>query len=209
MRYKNILIICNGEVPHSKIIKKFTSLADLIVCVDGGANSALKLKILPDFIIGDMDSIKPETAEKFENIKRIFKPDQEFTDLEKTLIYLRKFKPEIIHIFGAIGNRIDHSLSNLCILKKFKDNCRLILHTNNSSTEYFNKSFEFIAGEGSIVSLIPITRVENITTFGLKYGLKNASLEFGIKESQSNLIESNPVKIIFKKGGLFLILENH
>ena len=118
MRYKNILIICNGEVPHSKIIKKFISLADLIVCVDGGANSALKLNISPDYIIGDMDSIKPLTAERFKNVKHIFKPDQDFTDLEKTLIYLQEFKPEIIHIFGAIGNRIDHSLSNPLYLKK-------------------------------------------------------------------------------------------
>jgi thiamine pyrophosphokinase len=207
MRYKNILIICNGEIPHLRVIKNYLPEADLIVCVDGGANTALKLGILPDLIIGDMDSISPRTIKRFKKVKSITTPDQEYTDLDKALNYLLKYKPEIIHIFSAIGNRIDHSLSNLSILKKYKEYCRLIMHTNNSTVEYIDKSIEFNGKTGKTISLIPISKVTNYTTYGLKYPLKNTTLDFGLKESQSNVIESNPVKITFKKGCLFLIQE--
>ncbi|HQF43465.1 MAG TPA: hypothetical protein PK073_11205 [Ignavibacteriaceae bacterium] len=49
---KKCLIIANGKSPTKKIIeyfikKGFTSL----ICADGGANSARKLNLLPDFII--------------------------------------------------------------------------------------------------------------------------------------------------------------
>ena len=33
-----------------------------IVCADGGANKARKLGIVPDLIIGDLDSVSPATT---------------------------------------------------------------------------------------------------------------------------------------------------
>lgn len=46
------------------IIKKFNPM---IICVDGGADSAIKLKIMPQLVIGDMDSITQEAIEKCDN----------------------------------------------------------------------------------------------------------------------------------------------
>ena len=32
-----------------------------LFCADGGANSAMKMGLIPDYIIGDLDSIHEET----------------------------------------------------------------------------------------------------------------------------------------------------
>lgn len=64
------LIVSRGfyekeEIKAAKyIIRKFKPM---IICVDGGADSALKLKIRPQLVVGDMDSITQEGIEKCDN----------------------------------------------------------------------------------------------------------------------------------------------
>ena len=37
---------------------------DIVICADGGASNALKMGLIPDVVIGDMDSIKFGVKEK-------------------------------------------------------------------------------------------------------------------------------------------------
>jgi thiamine pyrophosphokinase len=39
--------------------------SDLIICADGGANYAHEMGLIPAYIVGDMDSIRPEVKEFF------------------------------------------------------------------------------------------------------------------------------------------------
>ncbi|MCK7517698.1 MAG: hypothetical protein MZV64_08270 [Ignavibacteriales bacterium] len=57
IKMKKCLIIANGKSPTKKVVEYFYSKGfNTIICADGGANSARKLGIIPDFIIGDLDS---------------------------------------------------------------------------------------------------------------------------------------------------------
>ncbi|MCH7973671.1 MAG: thiamine diphosphokinase, partial [Bacteroidetes bacterium] len=59
---KKCIIIANGKCPKKSELKYFVEQGySTIICADGGANSALKLKINPDYIIGDLDSIEGST----------------------------------------------------------------------------------------------------------------------------------------------------
>ena len=53
-----ICIVLNGEIKDYDYINNIirTSSYDYIICSDGGANHAYNMDILPDYIIGDLDS---------------------------------------------------------------------------------------------------------------------------------------------------------
>ena len=56
---KKCIIIANGKSPSKKVVNYFLEKGfNTIICADGGANSAKKLGIIPDFIIGDFDQYK-------------------------------------------------------------------------------------------------------------------------------------------------------
>ena len=63
---------------------------DIILCADGGANHALALGLTPSAVLGDFDSLTPETIRLLES-KGVtllrFPRDKDKTDLELTLEY--------------------------------------------------------------------------------------------------------------------------
>ena len=61
MEQKQALIIANGTLPSRSIINAILAKKKFILCADGGANAAKRLRITPDVILGDFDSIKTST----------------------------------------------------------------------------------------------------------------------------------------------------
>lgn len=207
---KAAIILCNGE-PVSKNIfgkiqKRFN--ADLI-CADGGANSAYKMKLLPKVIIGDLDSIHPKVTQyyKKKNIKVIEIKRQNDTDLEKALKFCKKQKYEMIFIMGFSGRRFDHTLSNISNALKFAKDFQIRLIENFSTLYllYGKNTFRSFAGE--IISMIAFRRQAKITTHNLKYPLKNESLAFGERESTSNVSLGNWFGVGVSSHFLILIRE--
>ena len=84
-------IFLNGSEPSSILIKKLLEERCHIIAADGGANYLHHKQIVPDVIIGDMDSVSRKTASHFRNSGvRIMKiSEQETTDFEKSLRYCK------------------------------------------------------------------------------------------------------------------------
>ena len=56
---KKCIIIANGKSPTRRVVEYFFKKGfNTIICADGGANSAKKIGVIPDFIIGDLDSVE-------------------------------------------------------------------------------------------------------------------------------------------------------
>lgn len=62
-----VLIISNGDIRDYNFYEELLKDVDMVICADGGANHAYQMKIKPDLIIGDIDSIKEEILEFYEN----------------------------------------------------------------------------------------------------------------------------------------------
>ena len=62
-------IILNGKINDYKFIKSIIKNEnyDYIICADGGANHAYEMEIIPDFIIGDLDSAKENIVDYYRN----------------------------------------------------------------------------------------------------------------------------------------------
>ena len=131
------IILANGNPPQKSIITFFQKKGySQLICADGGANSALKMKLVPDIIIGDLDSISPEPLKEFKSVSKIIKlKRQNDTDVEKCLKYAIKNKFAEALLAGATGNRLDHSFCNLGIVLKFFPQIKITLVAENSYHE--------------------------------------------------------------------------
>ena len=203
---RNALVVCNGEVLSKKEIAPFMRGNPFVVCADGGADKARKLRIRPDVIIGDLDSISPAARKFFSDVRTIHVKSQDNTDLEKVLAYLvmRRYRSAIV--VGALGGRPDHSLTNFSVLKKYHKRIRLVFADSSCDIQIIDRRITFSSGIGSVISLLPLGRCEGITTAGLEFPLHNESLELGVREGMSNTVVSSPVKISVRKGSLLLFM---
>jgi thiamine pyrophosphokinase len=207
---KRALILTNGKPPSKRLFEKLFALADWFVCADGGANTAARFDCPPDLIIGDLDSIEDETLAVFSNVDIKQLKDQNSTDLEKALREVIRKKCKEIIVIGATGERLDHAIGNLSALVKFSKKAHITFIDDIGTFIAVNHSIELHLPIGTIISLLPLSRCSGIVTKGLKWNLKNESLEFGVRESTSNVIVDSPVNIKVRKGSLvaFIVTNN-
>jgi thiamine pyrophosphokinase len=208
---KECLIVCNGQLTK-KELSQFTKLnkprrAIEIIACDGASDFLKSCGVIPNVIIGDLDSVKPQTLKYFSRrkvtVKKVF--DQNKNDLEKAIIYALSKKFRVINILGFGGKRLDHTLNNLSILKKFYRKAKIKIYENGFVGEIISKSAEFECKPGDVVSLIPLPKAVGVTTDGLKYPLKNGTLEFGVREGALNESVWENVTIKIKQGVLLVL----
>jgi thiamine pyrophosphokinase len=104
---KPVLLLGGGDVTRS-LVNATLRFAPILVAADGGANVAAAMGLRPEAVIGDFDSILPETRAALDPASLHHVPDQDTTDFEKCLT--RIDAPLILGV-GFTGARSDHALA--------------------------------------------------------------------------------------------------
>lgn len=207
------LVIANGSIKnegfyHSHVLKDHF---DLIICADGGLKNALLLNLTPSIAIGDFDSTEESLLQDVQDrgIEIIRYPiEKDATDTEIVLDYLIDHNYSHITMIGCLGDRVDHSLANIALLKKLlvQKVCGRIIDEKNE-IYLINDKIEFYNRKGSTLSLIPFSEeVEGVTTTGLYYALDNYSMVKASSYGISNIIEEDFAKVEIKSGELLVII---
>jgi thiamine pyrophosphokinase len=199
------LIFLNGEPPSTKVVKYYMKNCNYIIAADGGANYLRTMNIVPDLIIGDLDSIKKENLAYFKSKSFVLRiREQNTTDFEKSLLFCIDESKKNIIAFGTSGDRSDHSLNNFSILKRYYKRLDIRLISGEYEILYIKKKYTFPYRKNETVSLLGMPKAVKVNSKGLKYILKNTDLEFGIKEGALNESKASEVSIEFKSGCLLL-----
>lgn len=196
------LIVGNGDV--SDELKKEIPKNSYVICADGGIRHMEKLGLSPDIIIGDMDSAETE----FEEEKAIRYPvRKDFTDSEIAVNYALEHGFDEIIMLGFTGTRLDHTITNLFLLKKISEVKKKGVIIDKHNRIFYAEKKNIICGKrGEIVSIIPIGGdVYGITTKGLDYPLYDESLEFGKSRGVSNIMTGECCEITIKSGTALII----
>ena len=117
----------------------------------------LEYEILPDKVIGDLDSISEKTATKLEDWL-ILNKDIQNTDLEKAVDYATERGAKEILIVGWSGGRIDHTMAALGLA--FNPKVELI---DDKFTVKAISDLEIIVGEEKTLLSTVITKSSRIT----------------------------------------------
>lgn len=204
---KKCIILANGKTPSKNLIKYLRQKDySFLICADGGADSAMKLGIVPDYIIGDLDSIGDKALSFFRNKAKIIQiKRQNDTDVEKCLKFAIKRKYEEAILLGAIGDRLDHSFCNLGIVIKFFDKIKIRIISDKSILTPYKGEIILSALKGETVSLYGFNEKTKITSGGLKYSLRKMPLPFGKRESTSNVASDTKIRLKIEGGIIFVI----
>lgn len=201
----NALILCNGQPPPQHLFEEMVQWSDLFIAADGGGNIARSMGMLPEVVIGDLDSFEKKDNE---SVSVTHKPSQYANDLEKALTLATENGIEQVKVLGATGLRLDHTLKNLSVLKQFNGHFnQLSFHDAYGTTQLLPKTFSDNFQIGQTLSLFPLSgKVTGVSTTGLKYPLEDDVLENGVRDGSSNEVVANPVTITYKIGDLLLFI---
>ena len=171
----SVVILANGDFPTHTIPLRILNDAKTIICCDGAVNNLVTNGIVPDFIMGDMDSISPDLKDKYSDII-ISKPDQNENDLRKAISWAEENNVTKAAILRASGKRDDHSLANIFTLLQYPSKLDLTIYTNYGIFSVVNGEQKFDSFKGQQVSLFSADQNIEITSTYLKYNLNNKKL---------------------------------
>lgn len=198
------LIFSGGEfthLPDGINVREY----DLIIAADSGYLAARECGVVPDVFVGDFDSVLKEevSAKKIISLN----PIKDKTDTQEAIDYALSHGAEFITIVGALGNRFDHTLANVHLLKYAHKKGVLaeIADTDNYIT--------LVSGELLIkkkdsfcISLLPLTDCSGVSVTGAFYPLDNAQMSVGNPYGISNEFVDDFAKVSVKSGDLLVIL---
>ena len=184
-----------------------------IIAGDRGLEALYQLKIVPNHIVGDFDSVSPKILEFYKNQSQIifhtYHPEKDNTDTDIALKLAIGLKSSEITIMGALGRRMDHAIANIHILKDALETnipCQILDEHNRIYLINKEITLEKNRVYGKYISLIPLTsEVKDLTLTGFKYPLNNYDLPIGTSLGVSNEIVENIAQIKMKKGILIVI----
>ena len=115
MKFERAVIISHGRVISKEFFIKLIKESDYIIAANGGSKYAKNFGLIPDVIIGDLDSISKKDYLFFLNNGSDFKkydPTKDKTDIQLAIEYAMECGFKEILLMCVFGDRLDHMLAN-------------------------------------------------------------------------------------------------
>lgn len=202
------LLVGNGEKLSARFLRALAKGADLVAAADGGAAQLVRAGLVPDAIIGDLDSLPVSLRRKLSCVL-VHRKTQQNNDLEKALSYLAKKGVSACTLVGFMGGRADFTFGNFLLLAKWAKKMELTLAGETWQLYALCKSRSFACKKGVRASLLPLTRCGGVSLEGFVYPLTKATLSVGTTRTLSNQTKSARVRVSLQKGVLGFYLETN
>lgn len=187
-----IVIFANGDPPDCATAQPWLVRADMIVAADGGSRHALAIGVTPHIVIGDLDSLDPDTRSKLEQTGAqfvIYPAHKDCTDLELTIRCALDRDATDITLLGALGRRWDQSLANILMLTLPQlDRIAARIVARGLSISVIRERAAIAGRVGDTLSLLALQGdARGITLDGCEYPLNDAVLPLGASLGISNV----------------------
>lgn len=204
------VILSNGRIDDYQYIKNKISRADTLICADGGGFHAGEMRLIPNVLIGDFDSLDEKTIRIFESKgTKIFKYEREKdqTDTQLAVEYAVEKGADEVILLGCTGSRFDHSYANVSLLVwLMQKGIKGTLIDEYNEICVIDRYIKLSGNEGDLVSLLAVTpKVSGVTTKGLRYSLEDGELRNNNTLGISNEFISKEAEIWIKEGILMVV----
>jgi thiamine pyrophosphokinase len=188
-----------------------------IIAADSGLDHALAAGLRPHLVVGDFDSVKPETlawaaAEGIEIEQH--SPDKDNTDTELALAAARTSRATDVVLLGGGGDRLDHSIAAITALghqsmaafttvsARWDTTMISVLHAPRAITfaTELDATFSLLALHGAC---------SGIDVDGGLWPLSDAELQPGSSLGVSNRTTANELQIRVRTGVLTVVFPLH
>ena len=203
-------VIITSYIENEINIKEYLHPEDYVICTDGGYDIALSQNISPDILLGDFDSIKCELPENIE-IKS-FQPEKDYTDLDLAMRTAVESGFSELEIFGGIGGRLDHTVSNLQLIYHYNDFFEKLIMLDGMNKCFILDSkklsnFVIPREKNSYLSVFSLSEESvGVSISGAKYPLQNHTLTRNFPLGVSNEFKQKNTVISIKDGILLIVI---
>lgn len=212
---KTIVIVSGGKIEEEYALSVLGEEESCyIIGVDRGVEFLYGHGIMPNYIVGDFDSVQPEVADYYRKETSVpireFNPVKDASDTEIAIRLAVTLGCKKMLILGATGGRIDHLWANVqCLAIPFKSgiDARILDRQNRirliGGRTVLKKSEMY----GPYFSVFPLGQdIFRFNITGAVYPLKNHTLTAHDSLCVSNQIEGEEAVIDFT-GGIVVLME--
>lgn len=202
---KRCIVVLSGSEPPSEFEND-----DITICADSGALSLYQRGVIPDHIVGDMDSISEDALKEMEasgSLIEVHPVEKDRTDGELAVQKAISSHPDAIDIYGKSSGRADHLLACYHLLHIIPPEISSSLHLGDDKVLLVREGNEIeVVTERSLISVLPSTKTSTVTIRGLKWELEREQLILGSTRGIHNENPGRPFLIRAVEGDIYVIL---
>ncbi|MBQ6067759.1 MAG: thiamine diphosphokinase [Clostridia bacterium] len=201
---KDCIIFGAGEYDAQQPEK---SPETLVIAADAGYRRCAACGFVPDFAIGDFDSLCK--APDLSTVIRL-PVEKDVTDMDAAVALALEHGCKVIHLYGGMGGRPDHTLANYSLIARLsQQGVSAYLYGNGYTVAAVTDgALTLTGGRGETVSVFSWTdRSEGVTLRGLKYPLENAVLTSAFALGVSNSFTEETATVSVEHGTLLVMRE--
>lgn len=208
------ILVVAGIPPREAFLREVLRKLDYqrLYAADGGANILKEVDVLPDVIVGDLDSISSDSKAYYvdKGVRlETFPREKDFSDTELALDYLLKEGQKEVIVLGALGGRADHHLANTFLLPAFGRRGMNLHLLDESNLISYIKRGEYVIPqvENAYLSFFALGESGlSLSLEGVKYPLTKKQLPLGSSLCLSNRFTEEYARIEIFDGDGYAIL---
>lgn len=202
-------IVANGQFPRTLFPRHILDTSEYIICCDGALGVLEKHGIVPDVVIGDLDSVCRRALARFRGTV-VKDEDQQTNDLSKALHYAAGHFPQEteIHILAATGRSEAHTIGNASLLMEFAKSyphLKIDMISDYSTIFAITDSDTIHIGAGRRISIFSPDPTLRIKSKGLRWKTDNVVFDNWWKASL-NIADDDAVRLEFSHRSSALII---
>jgi thiamine pyrophosphokinase len=200
-------ICLSGNLPSVDFFRSVINLNIPVIAADGAATKLMNIGVDPTFIIGDMDSFFGKANDDTEII---VVEDQNYTDFEKAIMFVKERNLEPCLILGMNGGEIDHILNNIATFVRYSTDVDMwfydILDLGRAKIGRASSRFEYDVNKGSTISLFSFDHGQ-IVTEGMVWEIDSQPFHIMQKSAARNCAKSEKITISTSGDKVLTIIE--
>jgi thiamine pyrophosphokinase len=199
--HDGITLVGGGPVGRAALTAAL-SRAPRLVAVDGGVDRVRRAGLLPEAVIGDMDSASKAGLAAMDpaRIHRI--DEQETTDFDKAL---RSVAAPFVLALGFAGARLDHGLAVLNTIVQQDKTMPCLVVGARDVVFHAPRDLTLTLRRGDRVSLFPMTTVTGRSE-GLEWPIDGLTFHPAGRIGTSNRVSGAVVRLCFDGPGMLVML---
>ena len=212
MTRRTALILAGGTLPIPALWPALLEGSDVVIAADGGLAHARVLRVTPDLLVGDLDSVEARALERHRGLPVERHPtDKDELDLELALAAAWVRGATSAKVAGALGGRLDQTVAALFIAARSARAGRAVVLFGGRNEAHLVAHGTGLAREvagGTTLSLLAMQEGCRVSVTGVRYPLAEADLPWGSGLGVSNEATGGAVRLDVLAGTVALLIEH-
>jgi thiamine pyrophosphokinase len=209
-RVPTAIVFAGGDPPTRAALRDLPA-AECVLAADSGLEHAYAAGVAVDVVVGDLDSVHPDTLDAAVRAGAVIERHpaaKDATDLELALLAAVARGAGEIVVVGGHGGRLDHFLANALLLAApALAGARVRARLGDADVTVVRDRADLSGVPGALCSLLHVAAAaEGVRTDGLRFPLHGETLVPGSTRGVSNEFLTADATVSVERGVLLAVL---